>query len=514
MNTLRICGVGVYESEEFYDYAAEKGILIWQDLMFSCTLYPMDDEFIENVKTEVRQQIWRLRKHTSILTFNANNENELAIRKHWYKADNYTEKQQVSDYVALYVNVISPIVKKLLDSSHPFLLSSPSNGIETVIEGGIAQNPGDTRFGDIHFYNDQLNLWQDSTYLTPRCATEYGVQSLPLNFTMLKWINEKDYSYMSPTFENRQHGTGQTISNLALIFSHLPIPSSCANYTRENITKCTAINSTEFLNRFSYLSQINHAITLKVQTEHYRRFRNQTNEVGEGNTMCAMYWQLNDVWAAPTPSSIDFELKWKATHYEARRFFDQLIVALFARGHNLGVTIVNDEVNEIKGAKLVVNLYAWSKGFDPLSSIIQFVDIPALSAKTFYFERFAFALNDKKSDYLFEAYVEDEQGRRLTQRNYLYPDKFYEVDLGRLGNVAIESAEGSSDGLSYIIKLSSTGLSPFTWIDIGIPYLGWLSDNSFTMTTPTKTVKLHLVKPLKLSKDDFTICNMKNCGLN
>lgn len=58
------------------------------------------------------------------------------------------------------------------------------------------------------------------------------------------------------------------------------------------------------------------------------RFRNHTNEVGEGNTMCAMYWQLNDVWAAPTPSSIDFELKWKATHYEARRFFDQLIVAL------------------------------------------------------------------------------------------------------------------------------------------------------------------------------------------
>ena len=73
MNTLRICGVGVYESEEFYDYAAEKGVLIWQvrmirsvdkfssiefqDLMFSCTLYPMDDEFVENVKTEVRQQV-------------------------------------------------------------------------------------------------------------------------------------------------------------------------------------------------------------------------------------------------------------------------------------------------------------------------------------------------------------------------------------------------------------------------------------------------------------------------
>lgn len=51
------------------------------------------------------------------------------------------------------------------------------------------------------------------------------------------------------------------------------------------------------------------------------------------------------------------------------------------------MAIVNDEVDEIKGAKLVVNLYAWSKGFDPLSSIIQFVDIPALSAKTFYFER-------------------------------------------------------------------------------------------------------------------------------
>lgn len=44
--------------------------------------------------------------------------------------------------------------------------------------------------------------------------------------------------------------------------------------------------------------------------------------------MCAMYWQLNDVWAAPTWSSIDFDLNWKPLHYAAKRFFSNVALSM------------------------------------------------------------------------------------------------------------------------------------------------------------------------------------------
>lgn len=45
-------------------------------------------------------------------------------------------------------------------------------------------------------------------------------------------------------------------------------------------------------------------MSIKVETEHYRRQRNVLKDSGEGRTMGALYWQLNDIWQAPSWSSI------------------------------------------------------------------------------------------------------------------------------------------------------------------------------------------------------------------
>ena len=66
MNMLRVWGGGVYESDYFYELADELGILIWQDFMFACNLYPTDANYLKSVDSEITQQVRRLQSHPSI----------------------------------------------------------------------------------------------------------------------------------------------------------------------------------------------------------------------------------------------------------------------------------------------------------------------------------------------------------------------------------------------------------------------------------------------------------------
>ena len=59
-------GGGQYEQDDFYRLADEMGVMIWHDFMFSCALYPDDDEqFVREVRTEAEYQIRRLRNRAA-----------------------------------------------------------------------------------------------------------------------------------------------------------------------------------------------------------------------------------------------------------------------------------------------------------------------------------------------------------------------------------------------------------------------------------------------------------------
>uniref|UniRef100_A0A0K0D2I0 Beta-mannosidase n=1 Tax=Angiostrongylus cantonensis TaxID=6313 RepID=A0A0K0D2I0_ANGCA len=421
-----------------------------------------DHEFYLNL----HPQVWRIKRHSSVLLWAGNNENEIAIRSHWWKVRNYAENEQVKDYVYLYHGVVKPIVEAA-DPSRPFLMSSPSNGVRTDEEGGVSSNPGDPSYGDVHFYNEIVDLWRDSSYLTPRCATEFGVQSLPFASTMLSYINASEWFYNSQQLMHRQHHPGGLLTNLLMVFRHFPIPFQCPQ-SFVHLHQCEYLNSPSFIDRFAYFSQAHQAIVYKVQTEHYRRYRNRLMPSGMGNTMCALYWQLNDVWAAPTWSSIDVNLNWKMVQYEARRFMAPMIV--YASGFNdIGISIVNDFPKKITGAKLQIDMLAWTNGFEPVYKENKTVSIDSLSAEEI-------------------------------------------INFDVFGDVNITAFRRLSRKV-YSLTIRATSMSPFTWISVAKPFLGWFSDNGFTMTRSTREIKLHLRESIDLLRHDFSVCNLKNCGL-
>lgn len=144
MNSIRVWGGGVYESDYFYDLADEHGILIWQDMMFACAMYPVHSEFLASVELEITQNVRRLQRHPSILVWAGNNENEAALVQNWYGTGR-DQSRFIQEYIILYRDIVEKAVREN-DQWHIWLYSSPSNGNQS--HAVVNENPSDNNHGD------------------------------------------------------------------------------------------------------------------------------------------------------------------------------------------------------------------------------------------------------------------------------------------------------------------------------------------------------------------------------
>jgi len=314
MNMLRVWGGGIYENDIFYDICDEKGILVWQDFMFACAMYPGSIEFLANVKEEVEQQIKRLRNHTSIALWCGNNENAEGWRRWgWQAKRTKKEKEEIwNDYLAVFDTILPKSVAKLSETN--YWETSPKYG---------RGNPKYQMEGDAHDWW----VWHDGYPFehfeknVPRFMSEFGFQSFP-SFETINYINQNDTINLKTDAIklHQKHAKG-----FQLIEEYMN-----RNY---KISK----NEEDYV----YVSQLLQAKGIVMGIEAHRRAK-PTN-------MGSLYWQLNDCWPAISWSSIDYFGQWKALQYKAKNAFKNLLISSTIEKNKVKTFVINDTFNPIQG---------------------------------------------------------------------------------------------------------------------------------------------------------------------
>ena len=383
MNMLRVWGGGIYENDIFYDLCDEKGILVWQDFMFACAMYPGDTEFLDNVAKEAEQNVKRLRNHPSIALWCGNNESSEGWNRWGWQADrSEKEKGEIwNNYLKVFDSILPKTVNKFTNT--PYWQTSPKYG---------RGNPLYKSEGDAHDWW----IWHDGYPFehleenVPRFMSEFGFQSFP-SYEVIQFINEKDsIDITSEGFKNHQkHSRGFQIIE-TYMQRDFPVPEV---YTEQS-------RSAE---DYVYMSQLLQAYGITKGIEAHRR--------AKPYNMGTLYWQLNDCWPAVSWSSIDYFGNWKALHYKAKRSFENVLVSSKVENDSLKTWVINDDLEEVSG-KLSLKLMSFSGEIiwkneqqimvDPLSSEVKF----QLDLNTLKFNRnetvFVSTFNNTTSYFYFE----------------------------------------------------------------------------------------------------------------
>ena len=312
MNMIRHWGGGYYETDEFYSICDELGIMVWQDFMFGNNWQPGTYAFKQNIEAEAEDQVRRLRNHPSIVLWCGNNETEIAMG--WAGRPNFppdVRYQMWQDYLTEFSGILPRVVAQL-EPEIPYWPSSPSSDYEQLSDH--------LRSGDEHIWDVWHGRVPFSTYEThhPRFVTEFGFQSFPEMRTIDTFTLPEDRtSIFTPVMlAHQKNDEGNSIIHDYLLRDY-PEPKDFAS--------------------FIYVSQVLQAEGIKIGAEYFRRSRPET--------MGSLFWQLNDCWPVASWSSIDYDGRWKALQYYARRFYAPVLVSPHLEGGSMRVYVVSDKTS-------------------------------------------------------------------------------------------------------------------------------------------------------------------------
>lgn len=320
MNMLRVWGGGIYENDVFYDLCDEYGIMIWQDFMFACSMYPAEGALLDNIHQEAVDNVKRLRNHACIALWCGNNECQDAWLGWGWKREIERQNKEYADKIwAQYRQQYHVTLPGVVREYAPGTFYWPSSPF--AFEGEMSG----TTDGDRHYWS----VWHGKAPISDydseksRFFSEYGFQSFPEFESVKRYAPyPEDWDIRSEVMMSHQRG-GDHANGLI------------ETYLLNEYKKPRDFRA------FLYMNHVLQGDAIKTAIESHRRQMPYN--------MGTLFWQHNDCWPVASWASRDYYGRWKAQHYYVRKAYDDILISSVVEGDDLKVYAVSDRLENTSG---------------------------------------------------------------------------------------------------------------------------------------------------------------------
>jgi beta-mannosidase len=448
MNMVRLWGGGQFEEDAFYQLCDELGLLIWHDLMFSCSLYPSDKTFLAEVEAELAHQIRRLRDYASIALWCGDNECIGALT--WYK-----ESKENRDLYLINYDRLSRVLNESIERYDPtrtFWPSSPCAGPGDFSDMWHADHRGDMHYWTVWHENKDFSAFYD---VKPRFCSEFGFQSFSSPDVVSTFTSPGQRNPTAPDFEHHQKNLG----------GNARIMETMARYFR----------FPEGFEHVLYLSQVQQALAIKTAAEGWRRL--------QPRCMGTLYWQLNDNWPVASWSSIEYGGKWKHLHYQAKRFYAPAAIVAVPVGQAHEIWAINDYGYPLTAEVKLDCLTFEGQSIKSINLTKEVAPRSALLLGTYPASTFG-SESERESRFVSLEMNAKVNGQMQTSKNDFFFNTFKKCELGD-ATVMVKTEKRGND---WLVTLTTDKPAFFVWLNVP-QAKGEFNDNSFTLL-PGKPITL------------------------
>lgn len=323
MNTLRVWGGGIYESDDFYDACDELGVMVMQDFILSCGTYPdTDPEFNENFSREVEAVIMRLRSRTSLVAWLGNNEN----------GDNYAWDDKNTRNIRLSEGICRSLLVKL-DPERTFRTNCPYGGSPNT----------DFTVGDNHvswWWTGAEKITTKKFDVVGRYASESPLEGYSFPTVLRKFLTDDDiFDFSSPVLDYHIKNN-YYFTDMGLISVHDRLKRN------SELMIGTHHDKLRQLYRWSY-----------IQYE-WARFTLEGIRRAKWYSAGVLYWMYNDCWPALGYAVVDFYERPKAGWYATKYSGASVAATIGQNDAGLEFIVLNDS---FESGEATYKVSVWTK---------------------------------------------------------------------------------------------------------------------------------------------------------